>query len=202
MKWKLRPGGWHSAAKFWFLTGKHCCTQLFRRSRDSNCFDSGIFLLQQHLWERLNVRSTQEAQQHTFMETRSAIDTLCRIALELQQGSNMVDPLQGQCTFFLVGVVYQGLLALMTIGQGNPSAEISETITTLSWLLEHIRGRWPLAGKLLWSVTKKELSKKSMSNINRRCLQKHFRRQRGHFGCRGDLTTRRTLCQEITYIRY
>ncbi|EEA22376.1 hypothetical protein TMatcc_008182 [Talaromyces marneffei ATCC 18224] len=107
---------------------------------------SGIFLLQQHLWERLNVRSTQEAQQHTFMETRSAIDTLCRIALELQQGSNMVDPLQGQCTFFLVGVVYQGLLALMTIGQGNPSAEISETITTLSWLLEHIRGRWPLAG--------------------------------------------------------
>lgn len=61
----------------------------------------------------------------------------------------MIDLLQGQCTFFLVGVVYQGLLALMTIGQGNPSAEISETITTLIWLLDHIRGRWPLAGKFL-----------------------------------------------------
>jgi hypothetical protein len=82
-----------------------------------------------------------------FVETRSAIDTICRIALALQQGSNMVDLLQGQCTFFLVGVVYQGLLALMTIGQGNPSAEITETITTLRWLLEHIRSRWPLAGK-------------------------------------------------------
>lgn len=82
-----------------------------------------------------------------FDETRSAIDTLCRIALALQKGSNMVDLLQGQCTFFLVGVVYQGLLALMTIGQGNPSAEIISTTATLTWLLEHVRSRWPLAGK-------------------------------------------------------
>ena len=95
------------------------------------------------------MKSTQEVQQHMFVETRSAIDTLCRIALALQQGSNMIDLLQGQCTFFLVGVVYQGLLALITVGQGNPSGEISDTITTLTWLLEHIRGRWPLAGKFL-----------------------------------------------------
>ena len=94
-----------------------------------------------------------------FVETRSAIDTLCRIALALRQGSHMIDLLQGQCTFFLVGVVYQGLLALITIGQGNPSAEISDTITTLSWLLEHIRGRWPLAGKLLTKPKQKPITK-------------------------------------------
>lgn len=91
-----------------------------------------------------------------FVETRSAIDTLCRISLALQQGSNMIDLLQGQCTFFLVGVVYQGLLTLMTIGQGNPSAEISETITTLTWLLERIRDRWPLAGKFLDNLEDKD----------------------------------------------
>ncbi|EED22258.1 conserved hypothetical protein [Talaromyces stipitatus ATCC 10500] len=110
---------------------------------------SGIFLLQQHLWQRLKVKSTQEAQQHTFIETRIAIDTLCRIASALQERSNMVDLLQGQCTFFLVNIVYQGVSALMTIGQGNPSAEIRESIDTLSYLLGNIRSRWPLAGKVL-----------------------------------------------------
>jgi hypothetical protein len=60
----------------------------------------------------------------------------------------MVDLLEGQCTFFLAGVVYQGALALLTIGQGNPSVEVNESIDLLTWLLEHIQGRWPLAGKL------------------------------------------------------
>lgn len=95
------------------------------------------------------MRSKQEVQQHTFVETRNAIDTLCRIASALQQGSNMVDLRHGQCTFFLVGVVYQGVSALMTIGQGNPSAEIRESITALRWLLRHIRTRWPLSGEFL-----------------------------------------------------
>lgn len=93
------------------------------------------------------MRSEHEVQQHTFLETRHAIDTLCRLASALQQGSNMVDLQQGQCTFFLVGLVYQGISALMTIGNGNPSTEIKESITELRWLLRHIKGRWPLASE-------------------------------------------------------
>jgi hypothetical protein len=95
------------------------------------------------------VRSEHEVQQHTFPETRNAIDTLCRLASALQQGSNMVDLQQGQCTFFLVGLVYQGISALMTIGKGNPSAEITERMNELRWLLRHIKSRWPLAGEFL-----------------------------------------------------
>ena len=95
------------------------------------------------------MRSEHEVQQHTFFETRNAIDTLCRIATALQQGSNMVDPQQDQCTIFLVGLVYQGISALMTIGNGNPSAEIKESITVLRWLLRHMRSRWPLSSEFL-----------------------------------------------------
>lgn len=69
------------------------------------------------------MRSRQEEQQHTYVETHNALDTLCRIAFGIQQGSYPVDLRQGQCTFLLVGVVYQGLSALLTIGKGNPSAE-------------------------------------------------------------------------------
>lgn len=115
----------------------------------SNCHNSGIFLLQNHFWEQLKVKSTQEVQKHMFVETQSAIDTLCRIASGIHLGTNIIDLPQGQCTFFLVGIVYQGLSALITIGQGNPSADIRDTMTTLRWLLEHVRGRWPLAGKSL-----------------------------------------------------
>lgn len=90
------------------------------------------------------MRSTEEAEIHTFVETRSAFDTLCRISLSLQQG---YDDLGGECTFFLAHVVYQAISTLMTIGQGNPSTEIKDSIKTLSWLLHHIKGSWPLASK-------------------------------------------------------
>ncbi|KAH7258009.1 hypothetical protein BKA59DRAFT_471325 [Fusarium tricinctum] len=107
---------------------------------------SGIFLLQHHHWGRLKVRSTQEAELHTFVETRSAFDTLYRIASYLQQGYDEQYLLGGECTFFLAHVAYQAISALMTIGQGNPSTETKERITTIGWLLEHIKARWPLSG--------------------------------------------------------
>jgi hypothetical protein len=59
----------------------------------------------------------------------------------------MVDLLKGQCTFFLAGVTYQAVSALMTMGKGNPSAEMKESIILLRWLLRHIRSRWPLSGE-------------------------------------------------------
>lgn len=102
------------------------------------------------------MRSREEAQQHTYVETHNALDTLCRIAFGIQQGSYLVDLRQGQCTFLLVGVVYQGLSALLTIGKGNPSAEIRESIAMLRWLLRHLRTRWPLSGKLLGKISRKE----------------------------------------------
>lgn len=93
------------------------------------------------------MRSEEELLQHTLVETHDAIDTICQIASTLQQGSNMVDLQHGQCTFFLVGVVYQAVSALMTLGKGTPSAEIKEQIVLLRWLLQHIRTRWPLSGE-------------------------------------------------------
>ncbi|CRL22637.1 Fungal transcriptional regulatory protein, N-terminal [Penicillium camemberti] len=114
---------------------------------------SGVFLLQEHYWQLLNMRSRQKAQQHTYVETHNALDTLCRIAFGIQQGSYPMDLRQGQCTFLLVGVVYQGLSALLTIGKGNPSAEIRESITMLRWLLRHLRTRWPLSGKFLGKMS-------------------------------------------------
>lgn len=153
MKWKSRSAGWPFAAKACFLTGKHLKLAIrqgkTRPYKTLLVHRSGVFLLQDSCWGQLEVRSKQEVQQYTFVETRNAIDTLCRLASTLQQGSNMVDLQHGQCTFFLVGVVYQGLSALMTIGKGNPSAEVKERINTLRWLLRHIRTRWPLSGKFL-----------------------------------------------------
>jgi hypothetical protein len=86
---------------------------------------------------------------YTFAETRSAFDTLCRMSSCLQQVNNDQELLGGECTFFLAHVIYQAILALMTMGQGSPSAEIQDRIITLEWLLQHIKARWPLAGKLL-----------------------------------------------------
>lgn len=108
---------------------------------------SGIFLIQENYWAQLQVRSEEELLQHTLVETHDAIDTICQIASTLQQGSNLVDLQHGQCTFFLVGVVYQAVSALMTLGKGTPSAEIKAQIVLLRWLLQHIRTRWPLSGE-------------------------------------------------------
>jgi hypothetical protein len=94
-------------------------------------------------------------QQHTFVETHNALDTLCRIALSIQQGSYTLDLWQGQCTFFLVGVVYQGISALLTIRKGKPLAEIEESITILRWLLRHLRTRWLLSSKSLGGLSRK-----------------------------------------------
>lgn len=93
--------------------------------------------------------STQEVQQHTFDETRGAFNALCRIASSLQHGDDEQYLLGDECSFFLVHVVYQAISALITIGQGNPSAEIEERITILRWLLQHLQTRWPLSGKSL-----------------------------------------------------
>lgn len=59
----------------------------------------------------------------------------------------MLDLLNGQCTFFLAGVAYQGASAIMTMSKGAPSAEMKENMDLLRWLLQHIRSRWPLSGK-------------------------------------------------------
>ncbi|KAL5338121.1 hypothetical protein BJX70DRAFT_217487 [Aspergillus crustosus] len=107
---------------------------------------SGVFLLQQHFWEQMKVKSTQEAQQHTFVETNNAFDTLCRISSNLQQGAEQQYFQGGQCTFFLAGVIYQAISALMTLGQGNPSAELEEKIALLQWALRNIRAQWPVSG--------------------------------------------------------
>lgn len=154
MKWKSQSAGCPSAAKASFLTGRHWQTAVVkplgrRKVKSLPIHGSGVFLLQEHYWQQLNLRSRLEAQQHTYAETHNALDTLCRIAFGIQQGSSPVDFEQGQCTFLLVGVVYQGLSALLTIGKQNPSAEIRESITILRWLLRHLRTRWPLSGKSL-----------------------------------------------------
>jgi hypothetical protein len=94
----------------------------------------------------MNIQSTKDAERHTFSETRTAFDTLYRIALFLQQGSEIQLLLQGQCTFFLASVVYHALSALMTVGKGDPSAEVRQKIEALRWLLGHLRERWPLSG--------------------------------------------------------
>ncbi|KAJ5726108.1 uncharacterized protein N7483_007465 [Penicillium malachiteum] len=81
---------------------------------------SGVFLLQDSYWAQLQVRSKEELQQYTFVETHNAINTLCQIASALRQKSNMLDLQNGQCTFFLAGVAYQGASAIMTMGKGTP----------------------------------------------------------------------------------
>jgi hypothetical protein len=157
MKWKSLSAGWPFAAKAWSLTGKD--SQLVCQTGKHKTWFvhySGVFLLQENYWEQLQLRSEYEVQQHTFVETRNAINTLCRIATALQQGSNMVDLQQGQCTFFLVGLVYQGISALMTIENGDPSVEIKESIIVLRWLLRHIRSRWPLSSESLGNNSLKE----------------------------------------------
>ena len=147
MKWKLRSAGWHFAVKAWLLTGKNLSYQNKRENTIPYPFYSGVFLLQDSYWAQSQVRSKEEFQQYTFVETHNAINTLCRIASVLQQRSNMVDLLNGQCTFFLAGVAYQAASAIMTMGKGTPSAEMKENINLLRWLLQHIRNRWPLSGE-------------------------------------------------------
>jgi hypothetical protein len=48
---------------------------------------------------------------------------------------------------FLTQIVYQGALATIEIGQGNPNDEIKETIGVFKWLLQHLYSRWRVAGK-------------------------------------------------------
>jgi hypothetical protein len=92
------------------------------------------------------IQSTKDAERHTFAETRNALNTLYRVALFLQQGSEMQAFLQGQCTFFLASVVYHALSALVTIGRGDPSAEVRGMIEALRWLLGYLGERWPVSG--------------------------------------------------------
>ncbi|KAL3452081.1 hypothetical protein BJX65DRAFT_303795 [Aspergillus insuetus] len=117
---------------------------------------SGILLLQEHHWAQMNIQSTKDAERHTFSETRNAFDTLYRIALFLQEGTVIQVFLQGQCTFFLASVVYDALSTLMTIGKGDPSAEVRRKIEALRWLLGHLRERWPLSGVYMSILEAKE----------------------------------------------
>ncbi|CEL03108.1 hypothetical protein ASPCAL04265 [Aspergillus calidoustus] len=120
---------------------------------------SGILLLQEHHWSQVAVQSTEDAERHTFSETRNAFDTLYRIALFLKQGSETQLPLlllRGQCTFFLASVVYHASSALMTIGRGDPSAVVREKIEAFGWLLGFLGERWPLSGVYLSILEAKE----------------------------------------------
>ncbi|KAJ0413306.1 hypothetical protein BJY00DRAFT_319921 [Aspergillus carlsbadensis] len=119
---------------------------------------SGILLLQTHHWTQLSTHSPTDAARHTFSETHNAFDTLYRIALFLQQGSEMQDLLRGQCTFFLASVVYQAISALLTIGRGDPDAAVRERerVEALRWLLGHLGGRWVVSGVYLSILDAKE----------------------------------------------
>ncbi|KAL3492777.1 hypothetical protein BJX62DRAFT_235936 [Aspergillus germanicus] len=121
---------------------------------------SGILLLQEHHWTQMAkatpIQSTKNAERHIFSETRNALDTLYRIALFLQQGSEMQIFMQGQCTFFLASVVYHALSALVTIGRGDPSAEVRGKIEALRWLLRFLGERWPVSGVYLSILEAKE----------------------------------------------
>jgi hypothetical protein len=58
----------------------------------------------------------------------------------------------------------------LTIGKGNPPAEIRESITILRWLLRHLRTRWPLSGKFLGKCPKKNDSLMSREGVYERIL--------------------------------
>ncbi|KAH7018452.1 uncharacterized protein B0I36DRAFT_335975 [Microdochium trichocladiopsis] len=117
---------------------------------------SGVFLLQHHYWARRKMDTTQEAELYTFVETRSAFDTLCHMSSYLQQAGDGQQLLGGECTFFLADVIYQAISTLMNIGRGSPSAEIQDKIATLKWLLQHLKSRWLLAGVYLSILETKE----------------------------------------------
>ncbi|KAL2688924.1 hypothetical protein Neosp_002974 [[Neocosmospora] mangrovei] len=110
----------------------------------------GIFVLQQHHWQhaKLGAAATPGgAKRSIFPETQAAVDTLDRISKTLQQsGSDALQDLRGgRCTVFLVDLVYQALLILMTEGVGRAVTGFEDKKESLKWLLSHLRLRWPLA---------------------------------------------------------
>lgn len=109
----------------------------------------GILLLQDHYWQLLDIRSTQDAYDNMFPETRPALDVLWLMASglrnEIAQG---VIP-DNKFTIFLMQIVYQAASITITIGQGNPDEASKEKIDTFKWLLQHMRARWRVAGVYL-----------------------------------------------------
>ncbi|KAK2594036.1 hypothetical protein QQS21_008255 [Conoideocrella luteorostrata] len=108
----------------------------------------GVLLLQEHHWEEEKLNSTPGTKQNTFTETDSALETLDRISMTLRKaGHDGQQSLQGgNCTLFLVNLVYRALLVLMTIGRGQDATVIQNKKESLTWLLSHTRRRWPIAG--------------------------------------------------------
>lgn len=106
-------------------------------------------MLQQHVWAQADPQSADTLEESAFPETQYALATLDRISDTFRQGTS--DDRKrlggGECTVFLVDLVYRGIMTLMTMGQGRPSTLVRDRIESLKWLLRRTRNRWLLAGK-------------------------------------------------------
>ncbi|KAL7935666.1 hypothetical protein V8C35DRAFT_297890 [Trichoderma chlorosporum] len=114
-----------------------CCQTMF-----SYC---GIFLLQDQHWQRLQINSKGESENHTFPETRRALDVLGRSSLVLRKDFENGKPLEEGLPIFFMQTIYQAAMLAMDLGQDNPDKEIQEKIESFRWLLQHLQSRWKVA---------------------------------------------------------
>lgn len=127
-------------------------------------------LLQEHHWDETRFFSTHGAKQTTYTETHSALETLDRVSKTLREaGLEAKEDLEsGNCTLFLVNLLYRALLVLTTIGRDQTGTEIQEKKKSLKWLLARTRSRWPVAGGCRASIfymTLIDISKGVYENI-------------------------------------
>ncbi|KZZ92562.1 Transcription factor [Moelleriella libera RCEF 2490] len=130
----------------------------------------GVMLLQEHHWDETRFFPTHGAKQTTYTETHSALETLDRVSKTLREaGLEAKEDLEsGNCTLFLVYLLYRALLVLTTIGRDQIGTEIQEKKESLKWLLARTRSRWPVAGGCRASIfymTLIDISKGVYENI-------------------------------------
>lgn len=83
-----------------------------------------------------------------FEESERVLQNLTRMAYCLRKDADEGHCLDEEFPVFLMQIVYQGALATIEIGQGNPDEELKQRMSIFKWLLQHLQSRWRVAGKL------------------------------------------------------
>ncbi|KAL7944092.1 hypothetical protein V8C42DRAFT_96239 [Trichoderma barbatum] len=106
-----------------------------------------LFLLQEYHWKQIGAATAQEIRNTIFSETKSAWETICHMAKDLDMGcvDRPVSSVTGELSTLFRQMIYQTTAQLIMVGFGDPDADIKNKIDTLTGLLHAMRSRWHLS---------------------------------------------------------